>query len=126
MPHLLSAHRPEAPLTILTVERTGEPLATTLEITMDSRSRKKGLLGRDSLDSGHALVIAPCQGVHTFGMRFPIDVVAVTRDGTVVKTRANVRPNRIVLAWSAFAIIELRANASSAAGLRVGDRLRFK
>jgi uncharacterized membrane protein (UPF0127 family) len=37
-----------------------------------------------------------------------------------------VRPNRIVLAWSAFAIIELRANASSAAGLRVGDRLRFK
>jgi uncharacterized membrane protein (UPF0127 family) len=126
MPHLLSAHRREAPLTTLTNERTGEPLATTLEIAMDSRQRKKGLLGRDNLEPGHAFVIAPCQGVHTFGMRFPIDVIAVTRDGTVVKTRTNVRPNRIVLAWSAFAIIELRANSLCAAAPLVGDRLRFR
>lgn len=126
MPHLLSAHRRESPLTILTVERTGEPLATTLEIAMDSQSRKKGLLGRDGLDPGHAFVIAPCQGIHTFGMRFAIDVVAVTRDGTVVKTRANVRPNRIVMAWSAFAIIELRANSFGASDLLVGDQVRFR
>ena len=126
MAHLLSTHRRESPLTTLTVERTGEPLATTLEIAMDSQSRKKGLLGRDSLDHGHAFVIAPCQGVHTFGMRFPIDVVAVTRDGRVVKTRANVRPNRIVMAWSAFAIIELRANSLRASDLIVGDQLRFR
>ena len=126
MPHLLSAHRRESPLTILTIERTGEPLATTLEIAMDSQARKKGLLGRDSLDPGHAFVIAPCQGIHTFRMRFPIDVVAVTRDGTVVKTRANVRPNRIVMAWSAFAIIELRANSLRASNLIVGDQLRFR
>ena len=126
MPHLLSAHRRESPLTILTVERTGEPLATTLEIAMDSQSRKKGLLGRDGLDAGHAFVIAPCQGIHTFGMRFPIDVVAVTRDGTVVKTRANVRPNRIVMAWSAFAIIELRANSLRASDLMIGDQVSFR
>lgn len=126
MPHLLSAHRHDSPLTTLTIERTGEPLATTLDIAMDSRSRKKGLLGRDSLDPGHAFVIAPCQGIHTFGMRFPIDVVAVTRDGTVVKTRANVRPNRIVMAWSAFAIIELRADSLRASDLLIGDQLRFR
>ena len=126
MAQLLSAHRHDSPLTTLTVERTGAPLATTLEIAMDSQSRKKGLLGRDGLDPGHAFVIAPCQGIHTFGMRFPIDVVAVTRDGTVVKTRANVRPNRIVMAWSAFAIIELRANSLRASDLIVGDQLRFR
>ena len=126
MPHLLSAHRRESPLTILTVERTGEALATTLEIAMDSQSRKKGLLGRDGLDPGHAFVIAPCQGIHTFGMRFPIDVVAVTRDGIVVKTRANVRPNRVVMAWSAFAILELRADSLRASDLLIGDQLRFR
>jgi uncharacterized membrane protein (UPF0127 family) len=126
MPHLLSAHRHDSPLTTLTIERTGEPLATTLDIAMDSRSRKKGLLGRDSLDPGHAFVIAPCQGIHTFGMRFPIDVVAVTRDGTVVKTRANVRPNRIVMAWSAFAIIELRANSLRESDLMIGDQVSFR
>jgi uncharacterized membrane protein (UPF0127 family) len=84
------------------------------------------LLGRDNLEPGHAFVIAPCQGIHTFGMRFPIDVIAVARDGTVVKTRTNVRPNRIVLAWSAFAIIELRANSLCAAALLVGDQVRFR
>ena len=126
MPHLLSAHRRESPLTTITVERTGEPLATTLEIAMDSGQRKKGLLGRDGLDPGHAFVIAPCQGIHTFGMRFPIDVVAVNRDGTVVKMRANVPPRRIVMAWSAFAIIELRANSLSGFSLIVGDQLRLR
>lgn len=126
MAHFLSGYVRGATPTALEIERTGEPLATTIEIAGDSRSRKKGLLGRDGLDSGHAFVIAPCQGVHTFGMRFAIDVVAVNRDGTVVKTRANVRPNRIVMAWSAFAIVELRADSLRVSDLRIGDRLRVR
>ena len=126
MAHFLSDYLRGKRAGALTIERTGAPLATTLEIAGDSDSRKKGLLGRDSLDAGHAFVIAPCQGVHTFGMRFAIDVVAVKRDGTVVKTRANVRPNRIVMAWSGFAIIELSADSLRASGLLVGDRLLFR
>ena len=126
MAHFLSGYVRGVTTSALTIERTGVPLATTIEIAGDSRSRKKGLLGRDGLDSGHAFVIAPCQGVHTFGMRFPIDVVAVNRDGTVVKTRAHVRPNRIVMAWSAFAIIELRADSLRASGLVVGDHIRCR
>jgi uncharacterized membrane protein (UPF0127 family) len=75
----------------------------------DSESRRKGLLGRASLDPTTGFVIAPSQGVHTFGMRFAIDIVGVARDGRVVKIRPQVPPQRLVFAWTAFAILELAA-----------------
>lgn len=107
----------------LAIERSGVRLVTTIEIAGDSASRRRGLMGRGALAAGRGVVIAPCQGVHTFGMRFPIDIVAVARDGSVIKIRPHVPSRRIVMAWSAFAIIELAAGDSERCGLRVGDRL---
>ena len=108
----------------LKVEERGVVLATQIEVAGTSETRRRGLLGRERLDAGGALVIAPSQGIHTFGMRFEIDVVAVNRDGVVVKIRTRVPPRRIVIALSAFAIIELPAGSASAASLRIGDRLQ--
>src|SRR5688500_2252688 len=124
MPHFLSAAIGNSERYALTIARTGAPLAERIEIARDSESRRRGLLGRDGLDRGSAFVIAPCQGVHTFGMRFPIDIVAVARDGKVVKIRRNVQPRRIVIAWSAFAIIELASGSVDRSQLVIGDRLR--
>lgn len=107
----------------LVIERTGQVLASDAEIARDSASRKRGLLGRDSLDRGAAFVIAPCQGVHTFGMRFAIDIVAVDREGRVVKSLPCVPRRRIALAWSAFAFIELPANTLDRVDLFKGDRI---
>jgi uncharacterized membrane protein (UPF0127 family) len=107
----------------VTIERSGQVLATFLEVAGDSASRRKGLLGRDGLDAGHAVLIAPTQGVHTFGMRFAIDIVAVDREGVVIKIRSHVPRRRIVLALKAFAIIELPSGAAHAAQLMVGDRV---
>ena len=66
---------------VLTNTRHGRIVARTLLTAFDSKSRKKGLLGRDSLPEGSALIIAPCQGIHTFSMRFAIDVAFVAKDG---------------------------------------------
>lgn len=107
----------------LRIERTGGWLVRALEIASDSDSRKKGLLGRDALPPQIGFVIAPSQGVHTFGMRFPIDIVGVTRDGRVVKARGAVRPSRLVFALRAFAILELASGVAGAAGLAVNDVL---
>jgi uncharacterized membrane protein (UPF0127 family) len=107
----------------LLIERSHTWLANCLEPAFDSTDRKRGLLGRQDLPDGHAIVIAPSQGVHTIGMRFPIDIIGVRRDGQVVKLRERVGAWRIMVAWSAFAIIELRAGACARAGVRVGDRL---
>lgn len=123
MPHfltpLLDARGPMG----LQVERTGEWLVRQLEDAFDSSARKRGLLGRDGLADGSGLVIAPCQGVHTFGMRFPLDIVCIARDGTVVKVREAVQPKRIVIAWRAFAILELSAGMARRVSLVHGDRV---
>ena len=108
----------------MTIEATGVVLASRIEVAGDSASRKKGLLGRDRLEPGSAVVIAPCQGVHTFGMRFAIDIVAVTRDGVVIKIRSHVPRRRIVLAWKAYAILELPSGTVDECRLKVGDQLR--
>ena len=104
-------------------ERTGLQVATTLEPAFDSATRKRGLLGRDSLPTGHALIIAPSNMVHTFFMRFPIDILFVTRDGRVVKASPNVPARRVVGALRGFAVIELAAGELARSQTIAGDRI---
>ena len=76
---------------VLRNDRTGQVVAATLEPAFDSASRKRGLLGRDGLPSGYALIIAPSNMVHTFFMRFNIDILIASRDGKVVG-RTHIEP----------------------------------
>ncbi len=92
--------------------------------TTSAGERAKGLLGRDSLDDDAGLYIAPCKQVHTFGMRFPIDVAFVGRHGEVrhvVHAMAPKRIGRIVL--SAKGALELRAGRLAELDVAKGDRL---
>lgn len=107
----------------LRIGGTGRWLATHAELAGDSRARRTGLLGRAAMPDGHALVIAPSQGIHTVGMRFAIDVVGVARDGRVVSITPGVRPWRVALSWRAYAIVEAPAGRCAAVGVRVGDAL---
>jgi uncharacterized membrane protein (UPF0127 family) len=104
---------------------TGAIVADALEAALDSASRRKGLLGRDGLPEGAALVIAPTNAVHTFAMRFPIDVVFVRRSGVVAKVRHAMPRGRMSASLLAFAVIELPAGAAGRAGVRAGDRLEL-
>ncbi len=103
--------------------RTGVVVATRLRTAFDSRSRRTGLLKDTGLDAGEALIIAPSNAIHTWFMRFAIDVAFVDRAGAVVKIRRALAPWRIAAAWRAFAVVELGAGALEAAGVREGDRL---
>lgn len=105
------------------IARSDSWLAVRLEGALDSRTRKQGLLGRESLAPDHALVIAPTEAVHTFGMRFSLDILAVDRGGVVLKVRSHVRRRRIVFAVGAFAFVEMAAGAAARAGVRAGDQL---
>jgi len=107
----------------LRLTRTSALLASTAELAGDSRSRRRGLLGRERFEPGEALVIAPTQGIHTFGMRFAIDVVFVNREGRVVAIAGAVPPRRCRFSWRAFAAVELPAGSCRAVGLVVGDEL---
>jgi len=103
--------------------RTGSVLADRIELAADSKSRRRGLLGRDRLNAGHALVIAPCRGVHTFFMRFAIDVLFVRSDGRVVKCAHDVPGWRITVALTAHAAIELPGGTLRRSRTERGDRV---
>jgi hypothetical protein len=109
---------------VLRNERTGLTVSTTLLPAFDSRSRRRGLLGRHALERRTAIVLAPCQAIHTWFMRFAIDVLFVRKDGTVLKVLPSVSPWRIALSLRAFAVIELAAGEAAESETRAGDRLR--
>jgi uncharacterized membrane protein (UPF0127 family) len=108
---------------VLINERTRKPVATQVEIAATRTTRRRGLLGRDSLDETSAMLLAPCNSVHTVGMRFPIDVVFVDRQGYAVKVVRNLRPWRIALATSGRAVIEMAAGSLGWGQVLPGDRL---
>ena len=114
---------PEAPWTLRNA-RSGLVLADRLEPAFDSTARRRGLLGRQGLDAGAALIIAPCNSIHTFFMKFAIDVVFVSRDGQVTKLRTALQPWRVGISWKSFAVIELSAGTIARAETRVGDVLQ--
>ena len=104
-------------------ERTGAVVATRVLTAFDSASRRTGLLHQDALPEGSGLVIAPSNAIHTFFMRFSIDVAFVSKDGRIVKVRAAVPPWRIAGALGAYAVVELPAGTLERTETRRGDRL---
>jgi uncharacterized protein len=108
----------------LTNTRNNRIVARTLITAFDSASRRQGLLKHDSLAEGSALIIAPSSAIHTFSMRFAIDVAFVSRDGRVLKVRSAVPPWRIAASWRAFAVIELPVGALEQSDTRRDDVLQ--
>ena len=103
--------------------RDGEVLAS-VEVADRFKARLRGLLGRDGLDG--ALLLRPAKSVHTFGMRFPIDVAFLDETMTVVDTRT-LRPHRLTRTrWKARSVVEAEAGAFERWSLRVGDQLEVK
>ena len=98
-------------------------VADRLEPAFDSATRKRGLLGRDGLPPGHAMVIAPCNAVHTFFMRFAIDILFVNREGRILKIKYAVPASRIALSLSAWATIELAGRSLAGLDVTPGDTL---
>ncbi len=90
-------------------DRTGADIATAVTVADTRASRRRGLLGRDGMDEGEALMLSPCIAIHTFFMRFAIDVIFVDRDSRVVRTVSRMRPWRMAIAWRAHSVIELPA-----------------
>ncbi|ALO95854.1 Secreted protein [Streptomyces hygroscopicus subsp. limoneus] len=103
----------------------GQAAATVpLEIATSYRARTKGLLGRDAVDG--ALLLSPASGVHTFGMRIPIDVAYLDRRLTVIAVRT-MRPGRLGLPRPrARHVLEAEAGAMAGWGLRPGARVEVE
>jgi uncharacterized protein len=122
------APRPRAaaagPMQVRNLTR-GTLLALRLEAAHSGPSRRKGLLGRESLQPGEGLWIAPCESVHTFFMKFPIDLVYLDRKHQVKKVRNCVGPWRLSACLTARSVLELRAGTIYDTRTERGDRLEI-
>lgn len=107
--------------------RVESPRGTSVcvaEVADGHRTRFWGLMGRKDLPEGLGLWIQPSASVHTFFMRFPIDLVYLGRENEVVKTSSGVRPWRLSFGGrGAKTVLELPPGALDRVPLRVGERV---
>jgi len=101
-------------------------LGDCIDVADTSAKRRTGLLKHDGLAPGEGLWIVPCESVHTFFMKFPIDLVYLGRDKKVRKVRHAVKPWRMSVCWSAHSILELPAGVAEGAGTMAGDLLEVE
>lgn len=101
-------------------------LAEDLAVADRILSRMTGLLGKKELKAGQGLLIRPCNEVHTFFMRFAIDVIFVDKNNKIVKIIPNLKPFRITgLYLTSALVIELPAGTTQATHTQVGNLLSW-
>jgi|SRR5271165_1215014 len=100
-------------------------LADRAEIADTSQKRRTGLLQHKSLPRGEGLWIAPCEAVHTVGMKFAIDVLFLDKKKRVLKIRHSMKQWRVAASLRAHSVLELPAGLSEETGTKVGDQLEF-
>ena len=106
---------------------TGAIVASRVGVAATRLARAVGLLTRSGLEPGEGLWIRPSRGVHTWGMRFVIDVVALDDRGVVIDEVADLKPWRIRLPKAGTAgVLELPAGTLARCGTTLGHRIAFE
>jgi uncharacterized membrane protein (UPF0127 family) len=105
---------------------TGAVVADRIAVADTHATRAVGLLSREGLEPGEGLWIVPSRGVHTFWMRFSIDVIALDYRGVIIDRVVDMKPWRIRLPRRGTAgVLELRAGTLEESGTRVGHRIEL-
>ncbi|MCB0326630.1 MAG: DUF192 domain-containing protein [Bdellovibrionales bacterium] len=102
-------------------------LCERAEYALNFFMRLRGLLGRKSFDNGEGMWIEPCSSIHTFFMHFPIDVLFLSQDNTVLKAKENLRPFRLELGVRrSKKVLELPCGVIQKTQTCVGDQLSYQ
>jgi len=113
-------------LTAVVDETTRTVVAERMQRADTFLKRLVGLLGRDGMEEDEALWITPCKGIHTMGMRFPIDAVFLDDRLKVVDVRENVGPWKSTgFIKGAASVLELPAGSISKTTVGVGHQMGF-
>ncbi len=117
----------EPVLQAVNVSKGGTIVARRVEWAGTSAQRRRGLLGRSGLDPEEGIYLGPCQWIHTFRMRFPIDAAFLSRDGRVLAVHHGLKPNRLSrIVLRAQGVLELSAGRLRATDTDVGDIVKFR
>ena len=101
----------------------GTVVGTSIDVADSGERRRRGLLDHTGLREGEGLWIVPCESVHTFFMKFPIDLIYLNRAGIVVSVRAHVVPWRMSMCLRAHSILELPSGTIMSTRTGPGDQI---
>lgn len=105
----------------------GSTVARRLSLADTFGKRLRGLMGRAELPQGEGLLITPCNSIHTFFMRFPIDVLFIDEHRCVVHLIPALKPYRLSpLVRAARSVVELPAGTIARTRTETGDRLGLR
>lgn len=106
---------------------SGAVVAARVDVTATRAERARGLLGRSTFEPDEGLWIAPSRGVHTCGMRFAIDLIALDAAGIVIDCVAGLQPWRVRLPKRhVVGVLELPEGSLHRTQTRLGHRLAFE
>lgn len=89
--------------------------------------RFMGLMYRKSMAENHGLLLTPCNDIHTFGMRFDIDTIALDKNDVILFIDKAVPPNKVrKKVKGGYKVLELNSGMADKLNLNVGDMLDFK
>jgi uncharacterized membrane protein (UPF0127 family) len=101
----------------------GVLLADAARVAGTSKQRRRGLMGCASIAPGEGVWIVPCEAIHTFGMKTPIDSIFLDKQLRVRAVRPHLKPGRIALCLRAHSVLELAPGTIERSGTQVGDRI---
>jgi uncharacterized membrane protein (UPF0127 family) len=104
----------------------GTSLGDSISAAQTSATRRTGLLKHAKLDEGEGLWIVPCESIHTFFMKFTIDVLYLDRKRRVRKAVPAIRPWRMSMSLLAHSVLELPEGTIEKTGTQKGDQLEFQ
>lgn len=110
----------------LAKSETGKTIIDKVLITENWLERARGLLGRDQLQAGEAMLISPCNSVHTFFMSYTIDVVYLDKNLKIVKICPELGPWQLSGCSSAAMVLELPAQTANNLNLQVGTQISWQ
>lgn len=110
----------------VTIRETHQIVADKVILAKSFMSRLKGLMGHPGLDRGEGMLLSPCNSIHTFFMRFPIDVVFLSRDNEIIESVHSMLPWRLSsIHWKAASVLELPGGSLEDIDVVKGQHLDF-
>ncbi|MBO5494656.1 MAG: DUF192 domain-containing protein [Eubacterium sp.] len=111
---------------ILKLKKNGEIICDYVEDASNFFTRFMGLMYRKSIPRDHALLLTPCDEIHTFGMRFDIDTVSIAESGEVLFVDRAVKPHKVrKRVRGSHMVLELNSGMADELMIDVGDFLEF-
>lgn len=102
-------------------------LIPNLDVTASFLERLRGLMFAQSIPDGYGLMIRPCKQIHMMNMKFPLDVIYLSEDGTVLHIDEDIRPWKIgKTVKQAVGVVEVNAGTCARLGLDTGDKLTIE